>query len=541
MPDCQGKRFSLKARHDPDSTSRHRSHRRFWQPGDAAHRKACARSRRLLRNRSLPIRRSRLQAAAAEGRDPLRQPGLDRGRRLAAGAADHLRQRYPCLRHLLRPADHVHAARRQGRERPPSRIRPRLPGSRQGLPPLRRPLVERFAPSGVDEPWRPRDRAAGRLRSGCHILERALRLHRRREAQILRRTVPSGGRAYARRRQADRQLHSQHRRDQGRLVDVSLSRQGGAGDPRSGRRQARHLRAFRRRRFLRCSPSDPRGGRRPADLHPRRPRSDAKGRGGKRRRHVPRTLQSASPACRRFRPLHRRAGGCQRPRDQAQDHRPALHRDFRRGSQEAWRRRFPRPGHALSRRHRERFLHRWPLGHHQVASQCRRPAGAHEDAARRAAARTLQGRGARARQGTRPARQLHRPSPLPRPRPCYSLPGRHHPREAGDTARSRRHLPRRNPQSRPLRRHLAGLRRAAAGPDCRRHGRWPHLRIRLCAARRHLSRRHDRGFLSLRHGIPRPRCDPHHQRSPRHQPRGLRRHVEAARHDRVGVIGRTAE
>ena len=36
--------------------------------------------------------------------------------------------------------------------------------------------------------------------------------------------------------------------------------------------------------------------------------------------------------------------------------------------------RFPRPGHALSRRDRERQLLRRPLGHHQVAPQCRRPA-----------------------------------------------------------------------------------------------------------------------------------------------------------------------
>ena len=42
-------------------------------------------------------------------------------------------------------------------------------------------------------------------------------------------------------------------------------------------------------------------------------------------------------------------------------------------------------------------------------------------------------------------------------------------------------LSRRDPQGRPLRHDLAGLRRAAAGPDRRRHGRRAHLR--LCAAR----------------------------------------------------------
>ena len=48
---------------------------------------------------------------------------------------------------------------------------------------------------------------------------------------------------------------------------------------------------------------------------------------------------------------------------------------------------------------------------------------------------------------------------------------------------------------RPLRRDLAGLRRAAAGADRRRDGRRPHLRLRLRAARRHLRRRHDRRLL----------------------------------------------
>ena len=42
-------------------------------------------------------------------------------------------------------------------------------------------------------------------------------------------------------------------------------------------------------------------------------------------------------------------------------------------------------------------------------------------------------------------------------------------------------------------------------------------------------------FYPVRHGVPRPRRDPHHQRGQGHQPRGLRRDLQAARHDRVGV------
>jgi GMP synthase (glutamine-hydrolysing) len=44
-------------------------------------------------------------------------------------------------------------------------------------------------------------------------------------------------------------------------------------------------------------------------------------------------------------------------------------------------------------------------------------------------ARTVQGRGPGAGPRARPARQLHRPSPVPRSRSCHPLPGRRHPRE----------------------------------------------------------------------------------------------------------------
>ena len=52
-----------------------------------------------------------------------------------------------------------------------------------------------------------------------------------------------------------------------------------------------------------------------------------------------------------------------------------------------------------------------------------------------------------------------------------------------------------------------------------------------------LDRRHDRRLLPLRHEIHRPRGDAHRQRGQGRQPRGLRHHLEAPRHDRVGVRG----
>ena len=82
-------------------------------------------------------------------------------------------------------------------------------------------------------------------------------------------------------------------------------------------------------------------------------------------------------------------------------------------------------------------------------------------------------------------------------------------------------LHRRDPQGRALRRDLAGVRGDPAGEDRRRDGRRPHLRFRRRPARRDLDRRHDRGLLSLRHEVHRPRRDPHHQRGEGRQPRGL--------------------
>ena len=58
----------------------------------------------------------------------------------------------------------------------------------------------------------------------------------------------------------------------------------------------------------------------------------------------------------------------------------------------------------------------------------------------------------------------------------------------------------------------------------------------VCAlARGHVDRRHDGRLFPVPARGAGDGCDPHHQRGQRHQPRGLRHHVEAAGHDRVGV------
>ena len=120
-----------------------------------------------------------------------------------------------------------------------------------------------------------------------------------------------------------------------------------------------------------------------------------RGRGG--RVAVPRPLQHPARPSRRRRSVPGQARRRHRSRAEAQDHRRHLHRRVRRGGAQDRRRRIPGARHALSRRHRIGELRRRPQRHHQIAPQCRRPAGADESEAGRAAARTVQGRGARAR------------------------------------------------------------------------------------------------------------------------------------------------
>jgi len=51
------------------------------------------------------------------------------------------------------------------------------------------------------------------------------------------------------------------------------------------------------------------------------------------------------------------------------------------------------------------------------------------------------------------------------------------------------------------------------------------------------TRRHDGGFLSVRHEVHWPRCNADHQRSEGGEPGGVRRDEQAAGDDRVGVRG----
>ena len=76
------------------------------------------------------------------------------------------------------------------------------------------------------------------------------------------------------------------------------------------------------------------------------------------------------------------------------------------------------------------------------------------------------------------------PPPVPRPRPRHPHPRRDHAEKLDILRKADAIYLEEIEQRRPLRRDLAGLRRAAAGAHRRRDGRRPHLRPRLRAARR---------------------------------------------------------
>src|SRR6185295_8830259 len=72
-------------------------------------------------------------------------------------------------------------------------------------------------------------------------------------------------------------------------------------------------------------------------------------------------------------------------------------------------------------------------------------------------------------------------------------------------------------------------------PVGRRHGRHADPRIRARGSRRADHRLHDRGLVPDAARSPRPDREPGREHRARHQPRRVRRDVQAPRHDRVGV------
>ena len=204
-----------------------------------------------MRNPSVLESGRSVRAARAQGGDLLRRTGVGSGTGEPTRAGGDLQERGPDPRHLLRPADLMRAARRQGRGRPCCGIRPGGSRNPRALGPVRRRLANRWALPGVDEPRRPGDAPTGRLPRLCGVGKRALRGRRGRGAPLLHDHVPPRGGSHARRREAHRQFPAQDLRPQGRLDDGRLPRRGDRPHPRQGRQIAGHMRLVGRRRFRR--------------------------------------------------------------------------------------------------------------------------------------------------------------------------------------------------------------------------------------------------------------------------------------------------
>ena len=171
--------------------------------------------------------------------------------------------------------------------------------------------------------------------------------------------------------------------------------------------------------------------------------------------HVPLVHVDAADA------LPRAAGGRDRARGEAQDHRRRVHPRLRGGGGPPRRDPLPRPGDALLGRDRVRRRGRRRRGQDQVAPQRRRAARGHGDGARRAAAPALQGRGPARRRGAGHARAARLAPAVPGPGARDPDHRRGHPRAARDPAPGRRDPAGGDPARRPLPRPLAVLRGAA--------------------------------------------------------------------------------
>src|SRR5438552_1169650 len=308
---------------------------------------------------------------------------------------------------------------------------------------------------------------------------------------------------------------------------------GGRGARRRGRR-ARALRALRGRRFRGGGPRGAPRHRREAHLRLRGQRAAAQGRGGS----GPQAVRGEAPPPRRVRrrlaPLPRQAQRGGRPGAQAEGHRTRVHRGLLPHRRHAGQAALPGAGHALSGRHRVHLGAR-ALGRDQEPPQRGRPAEEAEVQARRAPARAVQGRGAGGGAAARPRRGVRLPPALPGAGPGRALPRSPGPRAARAAAGGGRHRGARDQGRRPLPPALAVLRRAPARPLRGRDGRRPHLPVHRGRARGGVGGRHDRGLGAPSARPPGPHLEPHRERDPRDQPRGLRRLQQASLHHRMGV------
>ena len=127
------------------------------------------------------------------------------------------------------------------------------------------------------------------------------------------------------------------------------------------------------------------------------------------------------------------------------------------------------------------------------------------------------------------------PPAVPRPGPCHPHHGRDHEGKGRHAAPCRRDLPRGAGKGRRKQEDEPVLRRPDRHAHRRRHGRWPQLRPRACAARCDDRGLHDRRLGP--HPLRAARQDqrPHRQRGQGHQQNCLRHHQQAPSNGGVGI------
>ena len=389
---CANSVLSLNARHDELPSSRQHPYHRFRQPGYAADRAARPRGRRLLRDRALSVWPAR--PSSEQSRKASFCPAD-----LPRGSIQVPRRRRKFSMPACRCWVSAMASRRCARRLAARSSRPITANSAAPMSTSRTTCHcstasgPGRAPSGVDEPWRPHERNSaglqGRGTSTAHLLRRLPM-----RSAILRDAVSPGSGPHARWRQAAAQLRACIAGLQGDWTMASFRDEAihrirkkvgfeqvicglSGGVDSSVAAVLIHeaigeqltcifvdhglMRKARRRRWSRSS----------AGITTSALQVDASDRFSARSKATPNRRQSARPS-----------DGCSS-------------RSSRRRRRGAGGAAFPRARHALSRCDRERFLHRRALGHHQIASQCRRASGAHEHEAHRTVARIVQGRGAR--------------------------------------------------------------------------------------------------------------------------------------------------
>ena len=335
------------------------------------------------------------------------------------------------------------------------------------------------------------------------------------EPRPLRRAVPPRGRAHARTARSCSSTSSTTACGCQPTWTMSVDhRDVDRRHPRPGRRRPGHLRAVRRRRLGGGRRARAPGHRAAAHVRVRRHRADAPGRGRAGRRDLPPPPgHRAHPRARRPTASSSGSTGVIDPEEKRKTIGELFIRVFEDAAGGIERRRLPRAGHALPRRHRVGHVEGAPRSRATTTwAACPRTWTSSWSSRCAACSRTRSARSAPS--SACPTRSCGA-SRSPGPGLGVRIIGEVTPEQGRHPAARRRHRPRGDPQRRPRARDLAGVRRAARHPQRRRDGRRAHLRLPDHHPGGHQRGRHDRrlGPPALRPA--RAHVEPHHQRGRR--------------------------